>query len=206
MLVINFKNYVTGEKAVKLAKICRSVDKNIVLGVSLSDLYRISKETKMKCFVQHIDYREKGRNTGFNIAESVMANNGKGVFINHSEHKLSYEDIKKIVKRCKEVKLETIVFAKDINEGIKLNKLNPDYICIEPPKLIAGKVSISEANPRLIEESVKKIKNKILVGAGVNNRNDVLVAKKLKAKGILVSSAVCRSTNPIRVLKELKWK
>lgn len=206
MLVINFKNYLTGERAVKLAKICKSVDKNIILGVSLADLYRISKETKMKCFVQHIDAKEKGRNTGYNVVESVKANNGNGVFINHSEHRLNYETIKQTVKRCKELKLETIVFAKNIEEGIKLNKLNPSYICIEPPKLIAGKVSISEANPKLIEDSVNKIKNKVLVGAGVNNRNDVLIAKKYKAKGILVSSAVCRCTNPIKVLKELRWK
>lgn len=206
MLVINFKNYLSGEKAVKLAKICRKADKNIVLGVSLADLYRISKETKMKCFVQHIDYQEKGRNTGFNIVESVKANNGKGVFINHSEHRLNYEVIKKTVKRCKELNLETIVFAKNLVEGIKLNKLKPNYICIEPPKLIAGKVSVSEANPKLIEDSVKKIKNKILVGAGVNKKEDVLIAKKLGAKGVLVSSAVCKSNNPIKILKELRLK
>ena len=206
MLLINFKNYLTGEKAVKLAKTCKKIDKNIVLGVSLADLYRISNETRMKCFVQHVDYQDKGRNTGFNTVESVKANGGRGVFINHSEHRLNYWIIKKTVKRAKELNLEVILFAKDVKEGQRLNKLKPSYICIEPPKLIAGKVSVSEANPELIKDSVKKIKNKILVGAGVNNRNDVLTAKKLGAKGVLVSSAVCRSNNPSKILKELRWK
>ena len=169
-------------------------------------MYRISNETRMKCFVQHVDYHEKGRNTGFNIVESVKANRGIGIFINHSEHRLNYEIIKKTIKRVKELNLEVILFAKDVKEGQRLNKLKPSYICIESPKLIAGKISVSEANPKLIEDAVKKIKNKILVGAGVNNRNDVLTAKKLGAKGVLVSSAVCKSDNPSRILKELRWK
>lgn len=204
VLVVNFKNYVFGKGSVSLAKECKKVDKNIILGVSIGDLFRVVKETGMKCFVQHVDNKEKGRNTGFILLESVKANNGKGVFLNHSEHNISFNDIKDLIKNCKRLKLESLVFVKSINEGKKVSKLNPTYICIEPPKLVGGKVSVSTANPKLIEDSVK-IKGKILVGAGINKREDVCVAKEFKAYGIAVSSAVTKSKNPRKVLMELKW-
>ncbi|MAG53082.1 MAG: triose-phosphate isomerase [Nanoarchaeota archaeon] len=203
MLFVNFKNYVFGEKSVKLAKECKKVNNKIVLGVGLGDLYRIVKETKMKCYVQHIDYQGKGRNTGYNLVENVKANNGKGVMLNHSEHRLSFEIISKTVKRCKQLNLEIMVFVKNINEGKKVSRLKPSYICVEPPKLVGGKVSVSTANPKLIEDSVKKINGRILVGAGIHSKRDVEVARKLGAKGVAVSSAVTTARNPGKVLKEL---
>ncbi|MAF50674.1 MAG: triose-phosphate isomerase [Nanoarchaeota archaeon] len=203
VIVVNFKNYVYGKKAIKLAKECKKVSKKIVLGVSLVDLFNIVEKTKMECYVQHIDYQEKGKNTGFNIVESVKENKGKGVFLNHSEHRLSFDVVKKTVKRCKELKLKTIIFAKDVESGKKFSKLKPNYICIEPPNLVGGKVSVSTAKPELIENSVKKIKAKVLVGAGIHSREDVLVAKRLGAYGVALSSAVCKSNNPGKVLREL---
>ena len=203
MIVINFKNYKFGNESVKLAKEIKKINKNIILGVNISDLYRISKETKMKCFAQHIDNKEKGRNTGFILAESVKANNGKGVFLNHSEHPLQFKDIKESIKKCKKLKLETLVFTKNIKQGKQISKLNPTYICIEPPELVAGKISVSEAKPQLIKNAVKKIKGKVLVGAGIHNDKDVKIAKKLGAYGIALSSAVTTSKNPKKVIKDL---
>ncbi|MBU2639248.1 MAG: triose-phosphate isomerase [Nanoarchaeota archaeon] len=203
VLVVNFKNYKFGNEAVKLAKECKKVSKNIVLGVGIAELYRIVKETNMKCYVQHVDSKEKGRNTGYVIPEAVKANGGKGVMLNHSEHRI--KDIKESVRRCKNLGLETLVFVKNIREGKKVSKLKPSYVCIELPKLIAGKVSISESKPGLIEKAVKKIKSKVLVGAGIHNRNDIIVAKNLGAKGVVVSSAVTKNKNPKKILEELKW-
>ena len=205
MLIINFKNYISGDKAVKLARECKKVSNKIVLGVSLVDLYRIVKETKMKCYAQHVDYQKKGKTTGYNTVESVKSNGGKGVFLNHSEHRLNFDVIKKTVKRCKELNLETIVFAKNIENGKKFSRLKPSYVCVEPPQLVGGKVSVSTANPRLIEDSVKKINSRVLVGAGIHSKEDVEVARRLGAKGVAVSSAVTTAINPGKVLRELVY-
>jgi triosephosphate isomerase (TIM) len=203
MIVVNFKNYVFGEKSVKLAKECKKASNKIILGVSIGDLYRIVKETKMKCYVQHVSSSEIGRGTGYVIVENIKANGAKGVFLNHSEHRIKFDVIKKTLKRCKEVKLEAIVFVKNIKEGVRISKLKPSFICVEPPSLIAGKISVSEAKSELIEDSVKKIKSKILVGAGVHSGEDVRIAKELGAKGVVLSSAVTTSRNPGKVLREL---
>ena len=58
---------------------------------------------------------------------------------------------------------------------------------------------------RLIKKAVEKIKGKVLVGAGIHDKNDVAISKKLGAYGIVVSSAVTTSKNPKKILKELKW-
>jgi len=47
------------------------VDRNIILGVQASDIYEISKSTKLKIYVQHGGYYEPGRNTGYILPEAV---------------------------------------------------------------------------------------------------------------------------------------
>ena len=90
IVVINLKTYQQGEKAVKIAKEIERVDRNIILGVQASDIYEISKSTKLKIYVQHVDYYEPGRNTGYILPEAVKKDGAIGTFLNHSEHKLSY--------------------------------------------------------------------------------------------------------------------
>ncbi|MEK6934990.1 MAG: triose-phosphate isomerase, partial [Nanoarchaeota archaeon] len=110
---------------------------------------------------------------------------------------------KQTIQRCKKLKLKTIVFAKNTKEALKISKLKPTYIALEPPELIAGKISISKADPNLIKKTIQKVKTNILVGAGIHNKKDVKIAKKLGAKGVIVSSAITKSKNPKKIIKEL---
>ena len=41
LIIINFKTYQQGKKAVELAKKIEKVDKNIIVGVQASDIYEI---------------------------------------------------------------------------------------------------------------------------------------------------------------------
>ena len=56
LVVINFKTYKQGAQAIKLAKIIEKVDKNIIIGVQASDIYEITKKTKLRVYAQHVDY------------------------------------------------------------------------------------------------------------------------------------------------------
>ena len=71
IVVINFKTYKQGNSAIKLAKIIERVDKNIIIGVQASDIYEISKKTKLRVYSQHVDYFKPGRNTGYILPEAV---------------------------------------------------------------------------------------------------------------------------------------
>jgi triosephosphate isomerase len=203
IIVINLKTYQQGEKAVKIAKEIEKVDKNIILGVQASDVYEISKKTKLKIYAQHVDYYEPGRNTGYILPEAVKKDGAIGTFLNHSEHKLTYNILKKTIERCKKIRLKTLVFASNLKEAEKIQKLKPDYLAIEPPELVGGKTSVSAEKPELIRKIKSKIKMKFLVGAGVHTHEDVVIACKLGAAGIAVSSAITKAKNPGKKLREL---
>jgi triosephosphate isomerase (TIM) len=203
IIVINFKTYKQGKSAINLAKSIGKVDKNIIIGVQASDIYEISKTVKNPVYAQHVDYEEKGRATGFVLPEAVKKDRAVGTFLNHSEHKLSFGVLKRTMIRCKKVGLKTMVFASSLKEALKIEKLKPDYLVYEPPELVGGKISVSSAKPELIEKIAKKLKMKVLVGAGVHNPEDIRTALKLGASGIAVSSAIANVKNPGKELKNL---
>jgi len=203
IIVVNFKTYKQGSNAIKLAKAIEKVGKDIIIGVQASDILEITKATKLKIFAQHVDYFSPGRHTGYILPEAVKRDKAAGTFLNHSEHKLNYETLKKTVNRCKKIGLKTMVFANNLKEAEKIQKLKPSYIIIEPPELVAGKKSVSKAKPDLIRNIKKKIRMKFLVGAGIHTKEDVKIAMKLGASGIALSSAITKARNPRKKLREL---
>lgn len=204
--IINFKNYKQGEQVLKLARDIEKIDKNIIVAVPATDVGYIKYYTNLKVFSQHVDYFDKGRNTGFIIPESIKAYNADGTLLNHSEHRLKFDVLKKTVKRCKSVGLKTAVFVANLDEAKKIEKLNPDFLIFEPPELVAGKISVSFAKPELIKKIYERLKISFLIGAGIHNRKDVEIGLKLGASGIVISSAITESKNPISELKKLVGK
>jgi len=110
--------------------------------------------------------------------------------------------LKKTIERCRKVKLKILVFASNLKEAEKIQKLKPDYLVIEPPELVGGKKSVSKEKPELISKIKSKIKMKFLVGAGVHTHEDVIIACKLGAAGIAVSSAITKAKNPEKKLRD----
>src|SRR3989338_2279677 len=204
--VINFKTYkeASGKNAVKLAKVCKKIASkkkaSIVVAVQAADITNVSK-TGSKTIAQHIDAIEDGRNTGFILAKDVKEDGAIGTLLNHSEHKLKFDVLKKTMEICRKNKLITIVCASTPKEAGRISRLKPDYIAIEPPELIAGKISVSEAKPQVITNTLRKVKRiPVLCGAGIHSREDVRKAFELGAKGILVASGVVLAKNKEKVL------
>ncbi len=206
IIVINFKTYKSGKEALKLAKAIEKVDRKIIIGVQATDLYLISRNTRLQVYCQHVDAFNMGRNTGFVLPEAVKSDGAIGVFLNHSEHKLDFEILDRSVRRCKELGLKTLVFASDLQEAKKVEELNPDFIIIEPPELVAGDISVSTARPELISDVANNLKCEFLVGAGIKNYNDVKKSMELGSSGIAISSAITTAKNPTKILKELIGK
>jgi len=214
IIIINFKTYKSaiGENAVKLAKICEKValkrKASIAVSVSAVDIHRVSQAVSIPVLAEHIDDAEFGSNTGQILAEDVKSNGAVGTLLNHSEKRLESGVLKRSIARAKENKLITIVCATNAEEGRAVSSLNSDFIAVEPPELIGGKISVSSAEPELISDSVMKICGKkkcerVIVGAGVHNAEDIRVALKLGAVGALIASAVTKSDDPEKVLNDL---
>jgi len=203
IILVNFKTNLSSQKALSLAKSLEKVSKNLIVGVQTAYIKDVSKKIKLKVFAQHVDPFKPGRYTGFVLPEAVKREGAKGAFLNHSEHPISFKSLKETVKRCKQIKLKTAVFAKNLKEAQKIKKLRPDFLIIEPPELVGGKKSISQAKPNLISQIKNKLKYPFLVGAGIHTREDVKIAMKLGAKGFAISSAITKSKTPGKKLREL---
>lgn len=211
-LIINLKNYEesTNENAIKIAKICKKLEKaakkkdvEIILCPSILDLKDVVKQ-KVKVFSQHIDDYNYGAHTGYIIPSAIKKAGAIGTLINHSEHRLTLKKIENEIKIAKELKLISCVCTRNVKETEKIAKLNPDFIAVEPKELIGGDISISTAKPELIKNSVKASKKiQLLAGAGVKNSLDVKTAIKLGSIGILVASGVVKSKNIEKTITEL---
>jgi len=202
VVVVNFKTYKQGAGVLRLARAIGKVDGKVILGVQASDVAEVSGVVRNPVYVQHVDYREVGKNTGFVLPEAVGADGADGVFLNHSEHRISFEDLKKSVSRCRGVGLKVLVFASSLGEAKRIEKLGPDYLVVEPPELVGGSRSVSSVKG-YVKKLAGGLKGDFLVGAGVHSREDVVSALGDGASGVAVSSSVVKARNPGRVLREL---
>jgi len=207
MIFVNFKTYQqgTGESALALAKICAEVEKEtgikIIPIVQVVDIFRLVSQG-LNVWAQHMDGIDFGPHTGQILPEALKEAGAKGILLNHAEKKLSWQDLKKIME--KRQNLQTLVCSESFEEGQQIVTLKPDFLAYEPPGLIGGTVSVSQAKPEIINDFVAKIKEvPVLVGAGVHNQEDVQKALELGAKGVLVSSDVVLSENPKQELLNL---
>jgi triosephosphate isomerase (TIM) len=207
ILVINLKTYPegTGKNAYTLLKAAEAVtNNNVILAVQAIDIRTLAEHSKIPIFAQHIDPCEEANRTGSITPQAIKDAGAKGTLINHSEKRIPEEQIKKIVELCKKHDLKTIICAESPEEAEKLSKYNPDYIAIEPPELIGGNISVSEAKPEIITNTVDKIKNtKVLCGAGVKTENDSRIAVKLGSKGLLVASGIVKAKDQRKAILDL---
>jgi len=215
MLVINLKSYIEtiGKRGLDLLEAAEKVADeygiDIAIAPQFTDIYLLSKNAKkVKIFAQHIDPIEPGAYTGHILPEAVKEAGAVGTLINHSEKPMKIIDIEKAINIAKRLDLITIVCANDSIVGAAIAKFNPDYIAVEPPELIGTGISVSTAKPEIVINSVKMIKEsnsniKVLVGAGISNREDVKKALELGAEGVLLSSAVTKANNFYEKIKEL---
>ena len=212
MFIINCKNYeeIAGEKIIKLAKIAEKISKKYKIKIAIAPPHHlIPLITKFGIIVlaQHLDDKKVGSTTGFMIPEIIKKSKIDGSIINHSEHRITENEIKNLVKRLKKLKLKTVICVKNVSEAKKYAKINPTFIAIEPPELIGTGRAISTEKPQLITNSINAVQaaknsTKLLCGAGIVSAEDVSRAVELGSKGILVASGVIKAKNWESILSD----
>lgn len=217
MLFINFKIYpqTFGQGAINLAKTCQKVAKKtgvkIIPVVSALDL-RVVKKICDQVWLQHVDVHFQGKYTGYISPLAAVSAGADGTLLNHSEHQVPPGQIRQILSRFENLNIENLDFKFTVcfkTKGQAQNwvsklKPKPDFVAYEPPELIGGDVSVSQAQPEVINRIVELLPNhNLIIGAGVNSKKDVLKALELGAKGVLVSSDVVTADNPEKELLDL---
>jgi len=212
LFIINCKNYeeIAGEKLTRLVKVTSKIAKKYKIKIVIAPpIHQISQITKFSVPVlaQHADTVETGSTTGFVVPELLKKSKVLGVIINHSEHRISPNDISQLIKRLRKLNLISVVCVKNVVEAKKYAKHNPDYIAIEPPELIGSGKAVSKQKPKLItnaSRAIKQAKNstKLLCGAGIVSGDDVKKAIELGSKGILVASGIIKAKNWNKIIDE----
>jgi len=209
MIIVNFKNYKQGKEVVKLAKFIEKINKKVIICVQATDIYNVSKNTKLRVYAQHVSPLTSGRGNGFVIPEAVKINGGVGTLINHSEHPLYYDEIARVINLCKKHKLKTICCVSKLKNVKKIAKLKPDAIAFEDPKLISTGKSITKYNSKTIEKFVDLLgvtNIPAICGAGISSKKDIKKAIELGCHGVLISNAVANNKNLKNIKEILKEK
>jgi triosephosphate isomerase len=222
MIFVNFKTYKegTGEKAVKLARVCEEIAKKsrieIIPIVQVVDLYQVKHHfPKLEVWIQHLDLYPPGKYTGWINLEAVVEAGASGTLLNHSEHRVPPGTVRQIIKRARgsshqspatsHQRFQIMVCCKSSGQAERLAKFKPDFLAYEPPELIGSREkSVASEKPKAIASLVKMVLDiPIIVGAGIHSQKDVEISLKMGAKGILVATDVVLAKNPKKELEDL---
>ena len=214
LVLVNLKCYTEsiGNGAHRIARAAREVtdESGVTIGLAplYPDIHPINHHYDIPVFAQHVDPVEPGAHTGRMPLLAVKSAGAIGSLVNHSEYRLNIADIEKNVTALRDAGMLSCVCSNNIATTAALSALGPDYVAIEPPELIGGKISVSEANPGIITGSVDIVKKinpsvKVLTGAGIHSGKCVKTAVDLGTDGVLLASSVVKAEDPAAVLRDL---
>lgn len=214
IVIVNFKTYaeVEGERGLALAHICDEVasETGVSIGIAppLIELSKIASEVEIPVFSQHIDLRKSDPRTGCVTVKAVKAAGCAGTLLNHSERRLILADLEDLIAGAREIGLVTIVCTNNTGTSRSVAPMRPDYIAMEPPELIGGDISVTTANPGIVRDAVKAVKDitkdvRVLTGAGVKTSKDLSKAIELGCSGVLLASGIVKAKDPKAALISL---
>jgi triosephosphate isomerase (TIM) len=213
-ILVNLKTYQEGmgRGAHRIAAAAETVgtESGVVIGIApvFSELHPMSHHYGIPVFAQHIDAITPGAHTGHILPEAVRLAGARGTLINHSERRLTLAEIDGSIQAARRVNLETVVCTNNDSTSAAAAVLRPDYVAVEPPELIGSGVSVSKADPGIIERSVEAVRKvapdvRVLTGAGIQSGECVKIAVDLGTNGVLLASSVVKADDPEAVLRDL---
>ena len=217
IVILNYKTYLesSGENALELACALKSASEEsgitMVAAPQAADIYRIQDQISLPIFAQHIDPITPGGHTGSNLIETLIEAGIRGSLINHSENRMKLADIDEVIQLCKQNDIESCVCTNNIATSKAIATFSPDAVAVEPPELIGTGIPVSQAQPEVVEDSVKGVKSinkkiKVLCGAGISTGDDMKAAMDLGADGVLLASGIVKAENPKEALLDLVSK
>ena len=217
IVILNYKTYLesSGENALELARALKSASEEsgitMVAAPQAADIYRIQDQISLPIFAQHIDPITPGGHTGSNLIETLIEAGISGSLINHSENRMKLADIDEVIQLSKQNDIESCVCTNNIATSKAIATFSPDAVAVEPPELIGTGIPVSQAQPEVVEDSVKGVKSinkkiKVLCGAGISTGDDMKAAMDLGADGVLLASGIVKAENPKEALLDLVSK
>ena len=213
-VIVNFKVYeeVVGRRSLNMAMICQEVSESSGVCIAVCpptvELSSVAAGVHIPVLAQHVDSKAPGSNTGWITPQSVAGGRAVGTLLNHSEHRVPRENLRDLVKLCRDASLETVVCADTEAAAADFAAFHPDFIAVEPPELIGGEISVTQARPEVVENAVRSVRGvdsgiPVFCGAGVKSGEDVTKALELGASGVLLASGVVKAKDARSALEDL---
>lgn len=210
LIVVNAKSYpqATGRALDDLLEAIGGAGSgSLVVAVQPADIPRAAGHG-LDVLAQHVDPEPLGSRTGRVTPESVRDAGAVGSILNHSERPVELSHAARAVQRLAALDLTSIVCADTVDAARAAAALGPDMVAIEPPELIGGDVSVTSADPAIVEDAVAAVEAvapqvDVLCGAGVKTGDDVAAALELGTVGVLLASGVAKADDPEKVVQDL---
>lgn len=209
MIFLSLKTYKesTGEAAIKLLSCVKKVSEEtgvkIIPAVQPTDIYRVKKELGIEVWAQHMDPIEPGKNMGWLSPYALKEAGASGLVINHSEHKMDDDHVKKILDKAKEYGLKSVICGFNMEMVIKFDSWNPDYISYEREDMIGTGVSMITKEAENIKKLASVLERPLVIGAGISTGEDIRQAIRLGAVGAILASGFVFAKDPEAKLREL---
>jgi triosephosphate isomerase (TIM) len=149
-----------------------------------------------------------GRGVGAVLAEALRDAGAVGTLLNHSEKRLSPDELRRSIARARAAGLATLVFADSPAEAAEFAGFGPDIVLAEPPELIASGRSVGTVMAGFVAETVAAVKGVdpgvlVMSGAGVNGPDDVAEMIRLGLDGTGSSSGILKAADPLAMMRAM---
>jgi len=208
-VLVNLKTYPCDPVAVAEAAhgVATETGVQIAVAPQTAHLDRIAA-TGVETWTQHVSPVGHGSHTGSSLAEAAAGAGATGTLLNHSENRLKLADIDDALRAAERAGLETVVCANNPRQVGAVTALEPDAVAVEPPELIGTGTPVSTADPDVVEGAVEAAAAvdpdvPVLCGAGISTGDDLLAARELGSKGVLLASGVAKADDPRAALSDL---
>ncbi|MFW5702824.1 MAG: triose-phosphate isomerase [Candidatus Dojkabacteria bacterium] len=162
-------------------------------------------EEVLAIFSQHLDAIEPGRGTGKIAGANLLDLGISHSILNHSERRLGgIEEVVSTISFYAQSRLRLVVCVEDLEEAEAVARKSPYAVAYEPPELIGGDVSVTDANKKDVEEFIELVhssgESKAYIGAGIGSGADIRAGQDLGAEGFIVASSFAKAKSKAEAL------
>ncbi|THE63922.1 triose-phosphate isomerase [Salinadaptatus halalkaliphilus] len=173
----------------------------------LPDLRWIAEQTPLPVVAQTATPRERAGLGGATL-EGVADAGVDAAFLTHPERDAGLADIGRAVDRCRELGLESIVWAPDRETANAALTFDPDWLLFERPADIAADDGLLRTEPARLERVVAMVddenpRTSVFVGGGIRTAADVARAFEYGADATGAASALLEADDRAAWLRSI---
>ena len=181
--LVNFKTAsgAAGEDGLAFARTIERVGeatgRRFAVAPQPTDLRLLADRTELPIVAQSA-VRSEDAPLGAVTLEAVAAAGADAVFVNHPQNEAAFADVPRLVDRCAELGLESIVCVRSREQGRAALTYEPDCLLFERPDDIASEGATIRTAPERIEAFVETVaaarpETRVFVGGGIRTADDV---------------------------------